>query len=204
MYKVFKDNVGFFFSNNQACDCSKSNLLISIDDPKRVIEVIKKHRYKSKMKTIFIRGDQSKLIKEIESNFKIVEAAGGWVFNPKGELLMIKRLGKWDLPKGHIELNESIEACALREVQEETGVVGHSIIKSLGITQHFFQRKNQTTIKKTYWYLMISDFDGYLTPQIEEEIEVVSWVPKAKIEPYLKKSYASLWDFYMEHFHNKL
>jgi 8-oxo-dGTP diphosphatase len=50
------------------------------------------------------------------------------VFNKKGEVLLIKRGleelngGKYDLPGGHIEKNETIEEALVREVKEETGL----------------------------------------------------------------------------------
>ncbi len=43
-----------------------------------------------------------------------VEAAGGLVLNEKGEVLMIFRRGSWDLPKGKIDPNESVETAAIR------------------------------------------------------------------------------------------
>ena len=52
----------------------------------------------------------------------IILAGGGVVTNEHGDLLMIFRRGKWDLPKGKLDKGETIEACALREVTEETGV----------------------------------------------------------------------------------
>jgi len=44
-----------------------------------------------------------------------------------GKLLMGKRKnthgeGTWSLPGGHLEFNESIEDCAIRETKEETGL----------------------------------------------------------------------------------
>ena len=49
-------------------------------------------------------------------------ADGGLVFNEKKQLLMIFRREKWDLPKGKLDKGEKIEDCALREVEEETGL----------------------------------------------------------------------------------
>ncbi len=43
------------------------------------------------------------------------------------EILMIFRRGKWDLPKGKLDKGESLEACALREVEEETGLKKNKI-----------------------------------------------------------------------------
>ena len=51
--------------------------------------------------------------------FKIVEAAGGIVYNDQYEILFIKRLGRWDLPKGKVEKGESLDQAALREVEKK-------------------------------------------------------------------------------------
>src|SRR5262245_43144571 len=68
------------------------------------------------------KQDLEKLKKAFFKHFHLIEAAGGIVQNDKKELLFIHRLGKWDLPKGKIEKKESPETCAVREVEEETGV----------------------------------------------------------------------------------
>jgi 8-oxo-dGTP diphosphatase len=54
-----------------------------------------------------------------------VEAAGGVVFNPEGEVAVVYRpkYDDWTLPKGKLEPGESWEDAAVREVQEETGFV---------------------------------------------------------------------------------
>ena len=56
------------------------------------------------------------------AEFALIEAAGGVVVNDCGQWLMIRRNGRWDLPKGHLECGERIEECAAREIEEETGV----------------------------------------------------------------------------------
>jgi 8-oxo-dGTP pyrophosphatase MutT (NUDIX family) len=54
--------------------------------------------------------------KHMKEKKKII-AAGGLVLNEDKEILMIFRRGFWDLPKGKLDPDETIEHCALREVQ---------------------------------------------------------------------------------------
>ena len=51
-------------------------------------------------------------------------AAGGVVFNTRGEILLQKRAdnGWWGLPSGYVDVGESVEQAALREIWEETGI----------------------------------------------------------------------------------
>lgn len=42
--------------------------------------------------------------------------------DPVREFLLMKHADRWDLPKGHIEPGESETQCALRELEEETGI----------------------------------------------------------------------------------
>jgi 8-oxo-dGTP pyrophosphatase MutT (NUDIX family) len=59
-----------------------------------------------------------------------VTHAGGIVYRPKGsdfQILLVtakRNPGAWIFPKGHIERGETPEQAALREVEEEAGVVG--------------------------------------------------------------------------------
>lgn len=54
----------------------------------------------------------------------ILVFAGGCIFNEKGEVLLQKRAdsGKWGFPGGAIELGETPQVAAVREVREETGL----------------------------------------------------------------------------------
>ncbi len=54
--------------------------------------------------------------------------AAGVILERKGEVLMVKRryaprVGAWCLPAGFMEYGETPEHCAVREVEEETGLV---------------------------------------------------------------------------------
>ena len=54
-----------------------------------------------------------------------VQTVGVFIFNPSGELLLLKSHkwpGRYVVPGGHVELGERIEEAAVREAKEETGL----------------------------------------------------------------------------------
>ena len=105
-------------------------------------------------------------------------AAGGVVLNSDdGTILLIKRKGVWDLPKGKLEKGESIPVCAVREVEEETGLRDLKIISSLCETYHEYKEEGKLIGKTTYWYLMNGEDipKQVLTPQTEEGITELTW-----------------------------
>jgi len=126
------------------------------------------------------------------TNYKHIDAAGGLVQNGQGEFLMIKRKGYWDLPKGKIESGENDEEGALREVEEETGLVGMYIENHLVDTFHTYELKDKWVLKRSAWFLMKCQGSPQLTPQTEEEIERVEWCSKELLESRLEKSYATI------------
>jgi len=121
-------------------------------------------------------------------------AAGGIVVNPNKEILWIFRRGFWDLPKGKLDPNETIEACALREVMEETGVSNLVLGDLIMTTTHIYHDKyvNTEVEKTTYWYIMTTDQLQDGIPQTEEDIEAIAWVKKEDIAPYLAKTYETI------------
>ncbi|MDB2570905.1 NUDIX domain-containing protein [Polaribacter sp.] len=124
-------------------------------------------------------------------NFKIVTAGGGLVLNSQKEVLFIYRNQLWDLPKGMTEAGETIEATALREVAEECGIDKLSIDRFLTTTYHYFYR-NENCLKKTHWFLMHSNFEGVLKPQVEEGITEVVFKNKTATLKALQNSYANI------------
>ncbi|RCS27734.1 NUDIX domain-containing protein [Polaribacter sp. WD7] len=125
------------------------------------------------------------------SNFEVVSAAGGLVVNAKKEYLFIFRNNVWDLPKGHLEKDETTETAAIREVEEECGISDLTLIKPLTTTYHSYYR-NGLKLKQTYWFLMHSDYEGELKPQIEEGITQVNFKKESEIREILKNSYANI------------
>lgn len=107
-----------------------------------------------------------------------IQACGGVVYRIDGQnvhVLLIYRRGYWDIPKGKLEENESIEMCAAREVSEETGIEIPMIIQSLGETYHTYSMGDVHIKKTTSWFSMVTR-STHFTAQLEEEIEQVDWV----------------------------
>jgi len=126
------------------------------------------------------------------ADYSLIEAAGGLVYNDNNQILMILRNKKWDLPKGKLEQNESIKECAIREVEEECGVSGLSILNALEDTYHTYKLEGKKILKRTYWFTMHTDFKGALMPQTEEGIAEVIWVDKENISKKLDNSFGNI------------
>jgi len=80
----------------------------------------------------------------------------------------------WSLPKGHIEVGESAEQAAVREVAEETGIVGR-IVDRLGTIDFWFMADGRRVHKTVHHYLMRAE-GGELSDD-DVEVSAVAWVP---------------------------
>lgn len=121
-------------------------------------------------------------------------AGGGLVLNDAGELLLIFRRGKWDLPKGKLDEGETIEACAIREVQEETGLTQVVLGQPVAISYHdyFDTFLKEEVTKESHWFLMRARGEQPLVPQVEEDIQRIEWVKGERLEACLQNSYANV------------
>ncbi len=142
--------------------------------------------------------DTEKTYRRICGEFKEVNAAGGLVSNRRGDYLLISRYGLWDLPKGHQEPGEDIEVCALREVQEETGVDQLQLRRLVCITDHVYLRDGIWHLKHTWWYDMLYTDPTNLTPQRDEDITKAAWVAKSSLPPFLKNTFPSIIEVFRE------
>lgn len=143
--------------------------------------------------TAYMYGnDYDAMMDEIEANFKLVNASGGLVSNPKGEYLFIFRRGKWDLPKGKAEKGETSEETALREVEEETNIKNLKLEELITSTYHIYPEKGSLILKQTDWYNMFSNNLQEGTPQTEEDIEIVKWIKSSDFNQIYENTFPSI------------
>ncbi len=143
---------------------------------------------------VFYHPDLEELKKALYKKFTIVVAAGGLVQNEKKEILLIFRRGKWDLPKGKLDKGETLEACAVREVEEETGLQKVKLLSPLTITYHTYHEGARFILKESHWYRMKVMGEQKLVPQLEEAITEIKWVNPIDLEKYMKNAYPSVVD----------
>lgn len=141
---------------------------------------------------IFLHPDLETLKRQFFKKFEVHVAGGGLVINENGEMLMIFRRGAWDLPKGHLDKGETIEECAVREVQEETGLNNVALGKFLITTYHSYEQGTHHIMKESHWFLMKSSLAEKLVPQTDEDIEKIEWVKEERLHQFLPKTYPSI------------
>lgn len=128
----------------------------------------------------------------LAEEFVWVESAGGVAMNSAEEVVLIRRNERWDLPKGHREEGESAEECAMREVEEETGVRVASVGRLLCATVHCYNIYGKWEMKYTSWYAMQAEDGCRLVPQREEGIVEARYVPLNEVEDTIKTSFATI------------
>ena len=132
------------------------------------------------------------LLALFKSQFKYIEAAGGFIRNEFGEYLFIFRREKWDLPKGKLEEGETPEIAAIREVQEETGLQKITENSYRCSTWHTYELRGEQILKQTYWYNMEAPKSQDSKPQTEEEITELQWIEPKDFEKILKNTFPSI------------
>lgn len=141
---------------------------------------------------IFYHEDLDKLKKAFWKHFSIIQAGGGLVENEKHEWLLIFRRGKWDLPKGKLDDGETIEQCAVREVQEETGLQKVKLKNKITVTYHTYDEYGKHILKESHWYKMKASSKETIIPQTTEDILEINWAKKDKLDKYLQNIYPSV------------
>lgn len=169
------------------------DVLIKDASPEKVDEllhVMTDNKLKGVDSITFVSTDKDLIIDYIKKKFKVIEAAGG-VVDKSGKVLLIFRKDRWDIPKGKLEKGEKKRECAVREVEEETGVKV-SIDRKINTTWHTYVNKKKYVLKKTHWYVMKCLDDSNMGPQVEEDIDEVRWMNLSELRAALYNSYRSI------------
>ena len=120
-------------------------------------------------------------------------SAGGLVVDRSGPepagavIARLNRAGRveWCLPKGHLELDETPEQAAVREIAEETGIQGR-IVDGLGTIDYWFSVEGKRVHKHVHHYLLLAT-GGALSTEGDPDHEAiaVAWVPLPQLDERL-------------------
>jgi 8-oxo-dGTP pyrophosphatase MutT (NUDIX family) len=150
------------------------------------------HRYDRRMSTARHRsgGGRQSSSPSVQRRLRTVDetSAGGLVVDhltQTGAIIgRIDRRGRllWSLPKGHIEDGETAEQAAVREVAEETGIIGR-VVASLGKIDFWFVADDRRVHKTVHHFLMRAT--GGELSDADVEVAEVAWVPLDQLESRL-------------------
>jgi len=189
MYKVFVNDIAINLSTKKDYGEKYISIPIKTVKFKRIIKQINEGQL---LYVNLYHKKEEKLLKHLFKKLPVITAAGGMVINDKKEILFIYRNKRWDLPKGKVEKDETLEESAIREVMEETGIQDLKITGYLQATYHVFKRKDKYKLKVTHWYEMYSNYEGELIPEESEGIKKVKWKNFEKAKKALTKSYSNI------------
>ena len=200
MYKVFFNHRSIeFVSKDFEVAGLNEAFFYFIQDNGEISRILRYfHNTPSVSRLVIVSENPKETFKVFNFHFMPITAAGGFVVNPEGEILLISRHNKWDLPKGKAEEGEIPSETALREVEEECGIHNIIIECSIGETYHTYKLNGIPSIKKTYWFLMRFCGSETPVPQLEEDIHEIRWVKPKEIDSYLTNTYDSLVDIFLK------
>jgi ADP-ribose pyrophosphatase YjhB (NUDIX family) len=141
---------------------------------------------------ILMSKNLDRLKTDFFSHFAIIEAAGGIVQNENKDILFIFRRNKWDLPKGKLEQGETIETCAEREIEEETGITQLTLKRKIGETYHIYKERGKTILKISHWFYFTCPSNQQMIAQTEEDIEEVKWIATQDIKEPMENTYKNI------------
>jgi 8-oxo-dGTP pyrophosphatase MutT (NUDIX family) len=194
MYKVHFEN-RFITISSEPDRLQNYGLFHKFRDTNELYNLIADFQSDLTISSVNVYGtDVKHLWKMFRIYFTEVGAAGGLVRHTSGRYLFIEKKGKLDLPKGHIEPGEDPDACALREVSEECGIAGHTIIKPICPSYHTYSWEGISYLKKTSWFLMQYDGEMVTEPQTEEGITKVEWLFPDDLNKIKGNAWLSLMD----------
>lgn len=195
LMKIYLNDRVIDFNGNETAGTGDKDLVVNFTDTPRVKEAWERFVRYDRFDRMVLPADATQ---PFFSLFTVINAAGGLVKNENEELLFIHRNGKWDLPKGKLDGDETPQLAAIREVKEETGLTAVELVKELTCTYHMYMAKEQWYLKRTWWFAMQATSDQPLTPQASEGIYLAKWTPLKGVHCILTHTYASLRELLVE------
>lgn len=121
-------------------------------------------------------------------------SCGGIVYRPKGDeleiMVLVRHDGSFDIPKGTLHFGETLEACALREVEEESGQTA-KVIGYLGsaLAEGVDKNSGAKISKATHYFALkwVSD-----TGTHDDEYDHIEWASPEEAQSKLKASSAEI------------
>lgn len=156
----------------------------------RMFKLMRRKRLQKLRSITFTVDDRQSVRHFVKNKFKIIKAGGG-VVSKEGDLLMIYRLNRWDLPKGKLEKGEEWDVGAKREVEEECNIKV-AMEGKICSTWHSYSLNGKNILKKTAWYAMSCLDDSKMKPEITEDIQAVEWKDPEELKEALFNTYPSI------------
>ena len=200
MYKFFINDKPLIITEEANIPERFGNLPVSAyTGAESLMQLVRKIEEINEIGAVLTSSDANGVFNLLKSNFTTIHAGGGIVFNDNNELLLMKRIGKWDLPKGKIDPGETAEEGALREVEEECGINRLRIKNFFENSYHTYKLQGHRFLKITHWYTMNTGFTGELVPQEEENITEVKWVNFESLNLETLDTYESIREILMQY-----
>ena len=206
MYKIFYEQRALIFPSID----EKALVLDANAQQLETYEVEKIHNFFRQwlmaplQEDVVIDGIDAELLSAALCRTFVMAPAAGGVVMDDGRIAAIERHGIPDLPKGHVEEGEDTATAALREVEEETGLKGLSILRPLPSSWHCYLYENEWRLKRTSWFLMTASDMDHVEPQRDEDITEVVFLGPEDLDWFLKSTYRSIADTLGEELRVKL
>ncbi|MEN9742761.1 MAG: hypothetical protein RLZZ65_566 [Bacteroidota bacterium] len=193
-YKVFLEQHWILFTDERNFSLENTALLNDTSLPQL-------ESYQGALQFLLQKGNQIcysdkpfETMREFFSLFKWLRTAGALVqLETQDQFLWIERLGYFDLPKGKIEKGETDLEAAIREVQEETGLLGSFELQhEIGKTYHCYEMRGKSYLKENTWFALEYNGATSIKVQTEEGIEKAYWLETADWRQKLPETYPGL------------